>query len=77
MVLYLRLIILLVKDDVPIDSETLLITNFVNLKIKLTLIEIACVYVLRSECSHIYISICIYTVFLKKVKGAANLISLV
>jgi hypothetical protein len=68
MILYLRLIILLVKDDVPIDSETLLITNFVNLKIKLTLIGIACVYVFRSECSHIYISICIYTVFLKKVK---------
>jgi hypothetical protein len=33
-VLYLRLIILSVVDDVPIDSETLLVTDFMNLKIK-------------------------------------------
>jgi hypothetical protein len=33
-VLYLRLIIFLVGDDVFIDSETLLVTDFVNLKIK-------------------------------------------
>jgi hypothetical protein len=33
-VLHLRLIILLVGDDVPVDSETLLVTDFVNLKIK-------------------------------------------
>jgi hypothetical protein len=33
-VLYLRLIILLVKDDVPVDNETLLVTGFINLKIK-------------------------------------------
>jgi hypothetical protein len=35
-VLYLRLIILSVRDDVPIDSEALLVTDFMNLKIKLT-----------------------------------------
>jgi hypothetical protein len=35
-VLHLRLIILLVRDNVPIDSETLLVTDFVNLKIKPT-----------------------------------------
>jgi hypothetical protein len=33
-VLHLRLIILLVGGDVPVDSETLLVTDFMNLKIK-------------------------------------------
>jgi hypothetical protein len=32
--LYLRLIILLVGGDVPVDSESFLVTDFVNLKIK-------------------------------------------
>jgi hypothetical protein len=34
--LYLRLIILSVRDDVFIDNETFLFIDFVNLKIKLT-----------------------------------------
>jgi hypothetical protein len=34
-VLYLRLIILLVRDDILIDSEMFLVTDFMNLKIKL------------------------------------------
>jgi hypothetical protein len=33
-VLYLQLIIFSVKGDVPVDNETLLVTDFVNLKIK-------------------------------------------
>jgi hypothetical protein len=33
-VLYLRLIILLVEDNVPIDNDALLIIDSVNLKIK-------------------------------------------
>jgi hypothetical protein len=33
-VLYLRLIILSVGGDVPVDSEALLVTDFMNLKIK-------------------------------------------
>jgi hypothetical protein len=33
-VLYLRLIILSVGGDVPVDSEALLVTDFINLKIK-------------------------------------------
>jgi hypothetical protein len=32
--IYLRLIILSVTDNVSIDGETLLVTDFVNLKIK-------------------------------------------
>jgi hypothetical protein len=36
MVLYLRLIILSVGGDVHVDNKTLLVTDFVNLKIKLT-----------------------------------------
>jgi hypothetical protein len=49
--LYLRLIILLVRDNVYIDSETLLVADFVNFKIKSAqsfeymLIEIWCVCV--------------------------------
>jgi hypothetical protein len=38
-VLYLRLINLSVGDDVPIDSETFLVTNFINLKIKPTVFQ--------------------------------------
>jgi hypothetical protein len=34
-ILYLWLIILLVRGNIPIDSETLLMTDFINLKIKL------------------------------------------
>jgi hypothetical protein len=33
-ILYLWLIILLVRGDILIDNETLLVTDFVNLKIK-------------------------------------------
>jgi hypothetical protein len=36
MVLHLQLIILSVGGDVPIDSETFLVTDFVNLKIKVS-----------------------------------------
>jgi hypothetical protein len=32
--LYLQLIILLVRCDIPTDRETRLVTNFVNLNIK-------------------------------------------
>jgi hypothetical protein len=52
-VLYLRLIILSVGGNVPIDSEVLLVINFVNLKIKSTqsfryaLIDLTCVLYLR------------------------------
>jgi hypothetical protein len=34
-VLYLRLIIFIVGGDVPVDSEVFLVTDFMNLKIKL------------------------------------------
>jgi hypothetical protein len=34
-VLHLRIIILLVGDDVPINSDAFLVTDFVNIKIKL------------------------------------------
>jgi hypothetical protein len=33
-VLHLQLIIFLVGDDIPVNSETFLMTDFVNLKIK-------------------------------------------
>jgi hypothetical protein len=59
-VLYVRLIILSVKDDVSIDSETILVIDFVNLKIKPAQSFggahrdriYVCVY--RDECSYAY-----------------------
>jgi hypothetical protein len=71
--LYLRLIILSVRGDVPVNSETLLVTDFVNLKIKpgqsfrgthrgkLYM----CVFIDVSV--RTYMSICVCTIFLKKV----------
>jgi hypothetical protein len=57
-VLHLRLIILSVGGDVPVDSEALLVTDFVNLKIKLT-----------QSFRGAYRGICVCTVFLKKNVG--------
>jgi hypothetical protein len=71
-VLYLRLIILLVIDDVSVDSETLLVTDFVNLKIKSAQSFKGAhknrmyVYVIIGLIAHTYINIYIYTMFLKK-----------
>jgi hypothetical protein len=70
--LHLRLIILLVGCDVPIDSETLLLSDFINLKIKLTQSfrcvqrDRVCVRVFIEVSDHMYMSIYIYTVFIKK-----------
>jgi hypothetical protein len=64
-VLYLWLIILSVGDDVPIDSEVLLVTDFVNIKIKSAQsfrnvhIDRMCIRVFIDMCAHIYMSICV------------------
>jgi hypothetical protein len=71
-VLHLRLIILLVGDDVPIDSETLLMTEFMNLKIKSAQSfkyvhrDRVCVHMFIGVSTRTCISIYIYTAFLKK-----------
>jgi hypothetical protein len=71
-VLHLRLIILSVGGDVPIDSEALLVTDFVNFKIKPTQsFEGAhrgrvCVRVFIGVSARTYMSICVCTVFVKK-----------
>jgi hypothetical protein len=58
--LHLRLIILSVRGDVLIDSETPLVTDFMNLKIKSAQSfrgahrDRVCVYVHRGECSYTY-----------------------
>jgi hypothetical protein len=63
-----------VVDDVSIDSETLLVTDFINLKIKPTKsFEYAhrgrlCMRIHR-ESTYMCMSICIYTIFLKKTKS--------
>jgi hypothetical protein len=71
-VLHLRLIILVLRDDVLIDSDALLMTDFVNLKIKpaqpfrCTHKNKVCVRVFIEVSAHVCISIYIYPVFLKK-----------
>jgi hypothetical protein len=70
-VLYLRLIILSMRGDVSVDSETLLMTDFVNLKIKLTqsfgdaYTSRMCIYVFIWLSDHKCMSICVCTEFLK------------
>jgi hypothetical protein len=65
-----------VGDDVPIDNEIFLVTDFVNLKIKPTQ-SFRCAYRDRVyvrafiEVSvHICMSICVCTVFIKKLPVA-------
>jgi hypothetical protein len=69
-VLHLQLLIFLVGGGVPVDSETLLVTDFMNLKIKPTQSfackERVCVRVFIGVSTHTCMSICVYTVFLKK-----------
>jgi hypothetical protein len=71
-VLHLRLIILSVGDDIPIDSEALLIIDFMNLKIKSAQsFRCAhrgklCVHMFIGVSAHTCMSIYVYTVFLKK-----------
>jgi hypothetical protein len=70
--LYLQLIILSVRDDVFIDNETLLMSDFINLKIKPTQSfkcvyrDKMCVYVFIEMSIHIYMSIYIYNILKKK-----------
>jgi hypothetical protein len=70
--LHLRLIIFSVGGDVPVDSDALLMTDFVNLKIKsaqsfrCAYKSKVCVRMLIGMSAHIRISICVCTVFLKK-----------
>jgi hypothetical protein len=67
-VLYLRIIILSVKDDIPVDSDTLLVTDFMNIKIKSTQYfrctyrDRLCVCVYEDECSYVYEYMCLYCV---------------
>jgi hypothetical protein len=61
-----------VGDDVPVDRETLLVTDFVNLKIKPTQSfkgahkGRVCVFMFIGVSARTYMSICVYIVFLKK-----------
>jgi hypothetical protein len=70
--LHLRLIILSVGGDVLVDSEALLVTDFVNLKIKPTQSfrcahrNRVCVRVFIGVNAHTCINIYVCTVFLKK-----------
>jgi hypothetical protein len=72
--LHLRLIILSVGSDVPVDSETPLMTDFVNLKIKPTQSfggahrSTMCVRVFIGVIAHTCMSIYVCAVFLKKLE---------
>jgi hypothetical protein len=67
-----------VGGDIPVDSETLLVTDFVNLKIKPAQ-SFGCAHRGR-VCVHMFIgvsartcmSICVCSVFLKKKMEAGN-----
>jgi hypothetical protein len=71
--LYLWLIIFSVGGDISVNNETLLMIDFVNLKIKLTRSfrcahrSRLCVYVFIKMSAHMCMNICVYTVFLKRV----------
>jgi hypothetical protein len=71
-VLYLRLIIFSVGGDVPVDSETLLVADFMNFKIKSAQSfggahkGRVCVRVFIGVSARTCMSIYVYTVFLKK-----------
>jgi hypothetical protein len=72
--LYLRLIIFSVRGDVPIDSETLLVADFVNLTIKPARSfrgahkGRVCMRMFIRVSARMCMSICICTVFLKNRK---------
>jgi hypothetical protein len=71
-VLYLQLIILSVGGGVPIDSKTLLVIDFMNLKIKLIQSfrgahrNMIYVHVFTWVSTHICMSMYVYMVFLRK-----------
>jgi hypothetical protein len=66
--LHLRLIILLVGDDVPVDSKSFLVTDLVNLKMKsvksfrCAYRSRVCVCVHRGEHSYVYEYLRLYCV---------------
>jgi hypothetical protein len=74
--LHFQLIILLVGGDVSVDSETLLVTDFVNFKIKSSqffryahsgrVCVGVCVYMFIEMSTHTCITIYVCTVFIKK-----------
>jgi hypothetical protein len=77
-VAYLWLIIFSVVDDVSVNSETLWVTDFMNLKIKsvqsfkgVHMITV-CVYVFIGEYSYIYEYLCLYCIS-KKTRKASSL----
>jgi hypothetical protein len=63
-----------VRDDIPVDSEALFMTDFMNLKIKPAQSfggahrNMICVRVFIEVSAHTYMSIYVCTVFLKKGK---------
>jgi hypothetical protein len=67
-----------VGGDVPIDSETLLVTDFVNLKIKPTQSfknarkSMMCVCVFIKMSDYMCINIYVYTMFLKNTEYTSN-----
>jgi hypothetical protein len=61
-----------VGGDVPVNSKSLLVTDFMNLKIKLTQffrgvhMNRMCIRIFIEVSAHMRMSICVCTVFLKK-----------
>jgi hypothetical protein len=84
-VLYLRLIILLLVVDIPVDNVSFLVIDSVNLKIKPTQSfvcahrDIVCVYMfiemITDSYVYEYVCMCVSTVFQKKQKGVEGIFS--
>lgn len=77
--LHLRLIILSVVGDVPVDSEALVVTSGISRSSQLSISEAligldVCACVLRGEYSYVYMSVCVCTVFIrqKKTRSCSN-----
>jgi hypothetical protein len=67
-----------VRGDVPVNSDAFLVTGFMNLKIKPVQSfrdahrDRVCVHVFIWVSVHTYISIYVYTVFLKKIEEVTD-----
>jgi hypothetical protein len=73
----------LVGDDIPINGETILVTDFINLKIKLDQSfrgahrDSVCVHIFIVLSAHTYMSIYVCTVFIKKTRTTIEFSSLI
>jgi hypothetical protein len=64
-------VVLSVVGDIPFDSEVLVMTSSISRIYQLNLLEVFIevglrAYFPRGECAYVFVSVCVYTMFLKK-----------